>query len=145
MVNGFLRGRYKFDLRNFAPPSKIFLKMAWFIATPNYPIFYILYCLSCLRNGHRVFRFGRYVDCSESTAANNKSFRNGVVRVTWHTLNFTPPETGMAKARNTFGGRGTMRSIGLLMNNYPPNVRGQGHMTHLYILGPRSYLWSGWS
>jgi len=26
MVIGFLRGRYKFDLRNFAPPSKIFFK-----------------------------------------------------------------------------------------------------------------------
>jgi len=28
MVIGFLRGRYKFDLRNFAPPVKFSLKMA---------------------------------------------------------------------------------------------------------------------
>ena len=34
MVIGFLRGRYKFDLRNFAPPSKIFFKNGLFSSDP---------------------------------------------------------------------------------------------------------------
>jgi len=33
-------------------------------------------------------------------------------------------------------------SISLVMLDYPKSGRGQGHVTHFYILG-RPYLWSG--
>ena len=31
-------------------------------------------------------------------------------------------------------------SISLVMPDYPPSGRGQGHVTNVYILGPRPYL-----
>ena len=35
--------------------------------------------------------------------------------------------------------------ISLVMTNCPPIGRGQGHVTHVLILGLMLYLWSGWS
>ena len=39
----------------------------------------------------------------------------------------------------------TKASPSLLTTSHPWNGRGQGHVTHFYILCPRPYLWSEWS
>jgi len=55
---------------------------------------------------------------------------------------FTPFEVSLQRLQLDFKFR---IILGRVMSNYPPNGRGQGHVTHFYILWPRPYRWSWWS
>ena len=72
----------------------------------------------------------------------------GVVWITWCILEFYTPLKSLERLKletSKFVRKLARWSISLVMTEYPTAGRGQGHVIHFYILGPKPYLWSGWS
>jgi len=72
----------------------------------------------------------------------------GVVRITWHILEFYTPEISLQWLKletSNFVHEVATWCISLLMTNCPPSGRGQNHVTHFRFLHPLKYLWNGCS
>jgi len=78
----------------------------------------------------------------------SSALTQGMARIMYHILEFYTRWNISAKniARHfKFCTQVGHMKYNLVIPDYPPSGCCQGHVSHFYILGPRPYLWNGWS